>query len=431
MRSQMQRQLNLQADKIDATLDEFGVLARVCGGAVLPQVVLFQLHLGPGTRIREVERLAEELAIRLDVGRVSVSRQDGVVKVEVPREDRVVITMAELVRGMQEVPPAQSALLGLSETGSPLLVYFPSPEVAHMLIAGITGSGKTELLRTILVSLSLWAGRDAAVYVLDPKNTRLAELARLPSVMQVCGAEEAPALLHLLLEEMERRGGQVGRKHIYVVVDELADLLMVDRSVEGALIRLAQRGREVGMHLVAATQRPSASAVAGLMKANFPVRASGAVNSASEAAIATGVPGSGAQALLGKGDMVIVHHGLVERFQVCMVVDLESGPARGSLEAPGVDKAVDLPAGRVLDMAARLRERLQLRSPGRPGKGFTEEMVQFALGQYMATGECSQRALRDWHIQKYGADLNPPRVAAALDEAARRYVESLPGVPNG
>jgi len=395
MRSQMQRQLNLQADKIDSTLQEFGVMARVCGGAVLPQVVLFQLHLGPATRLAEVQRLSEELAIRLDVGHVLVSRQDGVVRVEVPRPDRVVITLADMVRKMKAPPPAQSALLGLSESGAPLLAYFPSPDVAHLLVAGITGSGKTELLRTILVSLSLWAGRDAAVYVLDPKNARLGELARLPSVMQVCGAEEAPALLNLLLEEMERRGGQVGRKHVYVVVDELADLLMVDRSVEGALIRLAQRGREVGMHLVAATQRPSASAVAGLMKANFPLRVSGAVNSAAEAHIATGVPGSGAEALLGKGDMVIVHHSKVERFQVAMVVDLESCPAGRLLETPEMDKVAAITPGRVLDMTARLRERLQLRNPGRPGKGFTEEMVQFALGQLAAHGECSQRALRD------------------------------------
>lgn len=426
MRSQMQRQLSLQADKIDATLDEFGVRARVCGGAVLPQVILFQVHLGPATRMREVAVLAEELAIRLDVGHVLVSRQDGVVKIEVPRANRVVLTMAELVRGLKVSPPAQSALLGLSETGAPLLAYFPSPEVAHLLIAGMTGSGKTELLRTILVSLSLWAGREAAVYILDPKNARLGELARLPSVMQVCGADSAPALLDLLLDEMERRGGQVGRKHVYVVVDELADLIMVDRSVEVALIRLAQRGREVGMHLIAATQRPSASAVAGLMKANFPVRVSGAVNSASEAAIATGVPGSGAQALLGKGDMIIVHHGKVERFQVCMVVDLDSCPAGESLETP-TNKTLLAAAAQVAETTARLRDRLRLRGPGRPEKGYTEEMVMFALGQIAATGDCTQRALRDWHIAQYGTDVNPPRAAAAIEEAARRYVVVLNG----
>ncbi len=421
--------LNLQADKIDATLQEFGIAGRVCGGAILPQVVLFQLHLGPGQRLGEVQRLQEELALRLDVSRVLVSRQDGVVRVEIPRPDPVVLSMSDVLKGLGYTPPAQSALLGLAESGSPLLVYFPSPNVAHLLVTGITGSGKTELLRTVLVSLSLWSGRQAAVYVIDPKNERLAELARLPSVMQVCGAEMAPALLNLLLQEMERRGGREGRKHIYVVIDELADLVMVDRSVEAAITRLVQRGREVGIHVIAATQRASASVVAGLMKANFPVRACGAVNSRAEAAIGTGVAGSGAEALYGKGDMVVVHRGLVERFQVALVVDLESCPAGRFLEALS-DKALPDHLGSVVDVTARLRERLKLRGRGRPEKGYTEEMVLFALGQFAAKGDCTQRALRDWHKTVYGADCNPPRAVAAIQEAARRYVAGLTGQAN-
>jgi len=415
--------LELVADRIELTLEEFGVAGRVIGGAVLPQVIVFELQAGPGQRFAQIKGLREELAMRLEVPGVLISRRDGAIRVEVPRAKRAVVTLTDMLRQLKEQPPTQTMLLGLSENALPLLAHLPSPNVAHILIAGMTGSGKTELLRTMLVSLSLWSDRQAMIYLIDPKGHRLAELSALRSVMEVCGARQAPALLERLLAEMERRGGRGGRhhNHIYVAIDELADLVMVDRAVEVGLTRLVQRGREAAMHVVAATQRPSAQVMAGLMKANFPIRITGAVASAAEASIATGLPQSGAELLLGKGDMVLAHRGKCERFQACMVEDWSHLAI--SENAPVDKESASLEKGEVVDLVGRLRDRLGLRGPGRPSLGFTEEMIQFALGQMAATGECTQRALREWHKARYGQDINPPRAAAAIEEAERRFLE--------
>jgi DNA segregation ATPase FtsK/SpoIIIE-like protein len=282
----------------------------------------------------------------------------------------------------------------------------------------MTGSGKTELLRTMLVSLTMSGRRrDTITYLIDPKGRKLAGLAGLRSVMGVCGFEQAPGLLDHLIGAMERRGGWSGESHVYLFIDELADLVLVDRSVEVALTRLVQRGREAGIHVVAATQRPSARVVQGLMRANFPVRVVGAVNSATEAAIATGMARSGAELLLGKGDMVLVHQGKAERFQAafCSPEDLDQ---IGHLFIKEVNKSVR--AGEPESLTVRLRERLRLRGPGRPAEGPTEGMINWALGRLIATGECSQRALREWHKLMFKSDVNPPRAAAAIQEARRR-----------
>lgn len=410
--------LEMQADKIELTLQEFGVQGHVYAGTILPQVVVYQLQLGQGQRLSEIRSLREELALRLSVPGVLITRSDGAVHIEVPRQHRTTITFGWMLSTLKDWPPSQTALLGMAHGGVPLLAHFPSPNVAHVLIAGMTGAGKSELLRTMLVSLALWSGSQAAVYLIDPKG-KLGELSRLRSVMQVCSAEMAPALMERLLAEMERRGAMGGRHHIYVVIDELADLVMVDRAIEQALTRLVQRGREADMHVIAATQRPSAAVIAGLMKANFPIRISGAVVSATEASIATGMPKTGAEFLLGKGDMILIYQGRPERFQVCMFVEEDWGLVEGQVEANASDKLVQA-QGRIIDITKRLQERLGLKGPGRPEKGYTEEMVQFAMGQLLATGTCSQRALRRWHREKYQADVNPPRVVAAIEEAERR-----------
>lgn len=417
----MQEMLELQADRIEATLHEYGVSGQVNAGLVLPQVIIFQIHAGPGQRVSGIAKLREELAMRLNVPGVLITRSDGAVCIEMPRPDRRVVTLRMMLARLSSAPPSQTALLGMSNRGQPLLVHFPSPNVAHLLVAGMTGSGKTELLRTILVTLALWGRRrDTVVYLVDPKGRGLAGLASLRSVIEVCDTEQVMSLLDRLLVEMDQRSSPC-QNHVYLVIDELADLVLVERSVEVGLTRLLQRGREVGIHVVAATQRPSARVVAGLMRANFPVRITGAVNSASEAAIATGLPRSGAEHLLGKGDMVLAHQGALTRFQVALFGEVDM-PLVDHLFDNGQGDKVVRAEGSPESLRDRLRDRLQLRSPGRPAKGFTEEMVSFAMGEIAASGACTQRALRNWHMEKYGTDINPPRAAAAIREAKKQAV---------
>ncbi len=217
-------------------------------------------------------------------------------------------------------PPTASALLGLDETGTPLLLRLPSPDVAHVLIAGTTGSGKSALARTMLTSLTLFnRQRHVQLILIDPKHRGFGPLAQLPHVLGGVAGEMSDIMNRLawLVEEMERRDkAKVAEPRLIVAIDELADLLAVGgKAAEVLITRLAQRGREAGIHLIACTQKPSAALIGGSMKANFPVRLVGMVASSDEARYATGISGSGAEKLEGKGDFLLVVKGETVRFQ--------------------------------------------------------------------------------------------------------------------
>jgi S-DNA-T family DNA segregation ATPase FtsK/SpoIIIE len=209
-----------------------------------------------------------------------------------------------------------------------LLIRLPSPDVAHILVAGTTGSGKTVLLQTMILSLAMAnRPRHLSLMLLDPKSHAfnlfqgLSHLAR-PVIWEV---EEMAEALHSLVRLMERRAtgsglAADGRPSVVVVIDELADLLMVGgKAVQWALTRLTQRGREAGIHIVAATQKPTAAVLGPLVKANFPVRLVGRVTSIEDARTATGWSGTGAERLMGRGDFLAVAEGRVTRFQAAHV----------------------------------------------------------------------------------------------------------------
>lgn len=408
--------LEMQADRIEDILASFGIAAQVFAGQVLPQVISYQVQLGPGQRLQAIRSLHGEIAMGLGVQGVLVGQRDGAVAIEVPREFTPV-HFAKLITELGAAPPSHTALLGLSNRGEPLMLYLPSPRVAHVLIAGMTGCGKTELLRTMVISLVLWGTKNMGIYLIDPKQRKLAELASLPAVLGHTGAEGAPHLLEELLVWMEARDATGSNSpRLYVVIDELADLILIGgKPIDVALTRLVQRGREAGIHLIMTTQRPSAAIVQGLMKANFPVRISGAVNSALDASIATGMAGSGAERLLGRGDMLLAHHGQLVRFQACITSDKDL-TSLGQRKVRQASTVIE-PIGQVL---GRLRERLSIRGPGRPAEPPTKGMINFAIAELEQHGKCSQRAVRRWHKDKHGTDVHPPRAAAAITEARRR-----------
>jgi S-DNA-T family DNA segregation ATPase FtsK/SpoIIIE len=200
------------------------------------------------------------------------------------------------------------------------LVRLTAPDVAHILIAGTTGSGKTALARTLLTSLAIHNRQtEVQLVLIDPKGRGFGPLAALPHVLGdvVADGREAVERLRWVVQEMERRDREKANRPLLVVaVDELADLLQTGGSqVEAMLTRLSQRGREAGIHLVACTQKPTAALIGGAMKANFPVRLVGAVASRDEARYATGIADSGAEKLEGKGDFLLVAKGELVRFQ--------------------------------------------------------------------------------------------------------------------
>jgi S-DNA-T family DNA segregation ATPase FtsK/SpoIIIE len=347
----MREKLEFQADRIEAVLSLHKIPARVTGGTVTPRWVRFQVLPAVGAKISKIKGLSEELAAALDASNCRVSRRGAAVAVEVPRDDPTPVRLMPLYEQLADsqsphdaggsIPPI-TAILGLAEDGAPLLIRLPSPDVAHVLVAGTTGSGKTVLMQTMILSLAMTnpapspfqmngAPGGLRLMLIDPKGYAFAPFEGLPHMVRgvIRGTDEAVEALRSLVHLMERADvpGPRGladklqtQPHIVVVIDELADLLMTGgKPMETALTRLTQRGREAGIHVVAATQKPSAEVLGPLIKANFPVRLVGRVTSSSDARTATGWSGSGAERLMGRGDFVAVAEGRVMRFQAAYV----------------------------------------------------------------------------------------------------------------
>jgi S-DNA-T family DNA segregation ATPase FtsK/SpoIIIE len=149
----MRQLLEYQADRIEAVFAHHKVPARVTGGTVTPRWIRYQVVPALGVRIASITGLAEELAAALDVPHVRVARQGAAIAVEVPRDDPQPVRLMPLLRGLRNVPPV-TAVLGIADDGVPILIRLPSPDVAHILVAGTTGSGKTALLRAMVLSLA-------------------------------------------------------------------------------------------------------------------------------------------------------------------------------------------------------------------------------------------------------------------------------------
>ena len=324
------RTLEMQANQIEAVLSKHKVNGRVQGGVVTPRFVQFQLALDVGAKVKQVSNLAEEIAMALGKREARVYRKGSAINVEVPRSSPEPVRLIPLCNRIAQAPP-NTAVLGVEENGTPLLVRLTAPEVAHILVAGTTGSGKTALARTLLVSLAMHNRQsELQIVLIDPKGRGFLPLAGLPHVLGGVSRspEDAIERLRWVVEEMERRDhAGISQPVMVVAVDELADLLQTGGAeTESSLTRISQRGREAGIHLVACTQKPTASLIGGAMKANFPVRLVGAVASRDEARYAAGIPDSGAEKLEGKGDFMLVAQGETVRFQAAWIgpKDLEA-----------------------------------------------------------------------------------------------------------
>ncbi|MCS7057249.1 MAG: DNA translocase FtsK [Thermoflexales bacterium] len=322
----MYRKLHQTADRIEAVLREGKAPAAVVGGKVLPGFVEMLLRPAPGTKVKQVRALQADLALALGNANVRVTQSGTHLAVQIPRETRAPVRLTTLMTSLKTAPP-YTAVLGLAEDGAPLMACLSSPEVAHVLIAGTTGSGKTSLAHSMLISLCRrHRPSQFGLVVLDPKRDQQASFLSAIERHLLLGvahtAEEAHAALARVVEVMERRTNlKDPQPRVAVYVDEMADLVQTGGSrIVDALTRIAQRGREAGIHLIACTQKPSARVIGSLLKANLPLRLVGRVVSAEDARIAAGIPASGAERLLGSGDFIAVTSGRVIRFQAAMPV---------------------------------------------------------------------------------------------------------------
>ncbi len=327
----VQQILEYQADQIELILASHRVPGQVIGGTVTPRWIRYQLLPELTTKVARITALSEELALRLSAPDVRVSRQGPAIYIEVPRADAQPVRLTRLCRQLPEIP-RQSAILGMDEAGLPLLLRLSSPEVAHVLIAGTTGSGKTALARSMALSLAMYnrLGEVQMIFI-DPKGTGFGPLSdsgqMLPHLLRPTASDvhQAVFLLGELVSEMVRRDHEkISEPRVIVFIDEVADLMeQGGKAMDRLMTRLTQRGRSAGLHIIACTQKPLAATIGSLTRSNFPVRLVGSVASADDAKVAAGIPGTGAEKLLGRGDFLLVAKGQVTRFQAAYISETE------------------------------------------------------------------------------------------------------------
>jgi S-DNA-T family DNA segregation ATPase FtsK/SpoIIIE len=363
----------LQSDRIEMVLASHKAPARVTGGVITPRHVQFHLAPALGTKVSKVQALADELALALGVNNVRVSRQGGGVRIEIPRDNPVPVKLMALMAGIAKSDaseqkqsssqsssiPLATAVLGLCDDGAPLVLRLSSPNVAHVLISGMTGSGKTALCQAMILSLAMTHRRSQLQFVLvDPKRRAFAPFAPLPHLLRpiIGDAAEATSALGELVKLMETRmlaqtqaeaqasGQDASEPRIVVVLDELADLMHArGQALVAPLTQLVQRGCGAGIHVIASissseiAQKPSAQAFGTLVRANFPARLVGKVASPEDARVASGLLGTGAEKLAGRGDFLAVAAGQIVRFQAAYASPAEVNQivARRSNMRPG------------------------------------------------------------------------------------------------
>ncbi len=317
----MYTKMNHTADRIEAVLRERRAPATVVSGKVMPGFVEWLLRPLPGTKVNQVKALQADIALAIGINNVRIAQSGTHLAIQIARESREPVRLSSLLEQLGDVP-RYTAVLGLSEDGAPLLARLSSPDVGHLLIAGTTGSGKTSLARSILLSLcDRHRPRELGLIVLDPKQRERDDFAKSIEkhlLMPIARTrEEVIGAVNKVIDAMEKRPTDVEPSpRIVVYADELADLCQTGgEAMIEAFTRIAQRGREPGIHLLACTQKPSSKAIGSLLKANLPLRLVGRMMSAEDARMAAGVSGCGAEKLNGCGDFIAITGTKTIRFQ--------------------------------------------------------------------------------------------------------------------
>jgi S-DNA-T family DNA segregation ATPase FtsK/SpoIIIE len=325
---QPEKAIERTAQALVQALSNFGIEATMAGQVVGPRVTRYELQLAPGIKVGKVAALKDDLAYALATTEIRILAPipgKQAVGVEVPNIAPNVVTLGDIYEELPAQASPLSAWLGKDISGAS--VWADLARMPHILIAGTTGSGKSGCINTMLCSILLRSTPDDVRMILvDPKRVELGLYESIPHLLTpvVSSPKAASAVLTNVLTEMEKRyermsiararnlgelnrvlteRGEKALPYLLIVIDELADMMMVSpQEVEDAVIRLAQKSRAVGIHLVLATQRPSVDVITGMIKANVPSRIAFAVSSMTDSRVILDT--SGAESLLGQGDML-------------------------------------------------------------------------------------------------------------------------------
>ncbi|GBF11302.1 DNA translocase FtsK 4TM domain-containing protein [Tepidibacillus infernus] len=348
------KDISNNAKKLESTLESFGVKARVTQIHRGPAVTRFEIQPDVGVKVSRIVNLADDIALSLAAKDIRIEAPipgKAAIGIEVPNSEIAVVTLKEVLESQAFYESKSKLSLGLGRdiSGEPIIGNLS--KMPHLLVAGATGSGKSVCINSMIVSI-LYKAKPSEVkfLMIDPKMVELNVYNGIPHLLSpvVTDPKKASKALKMIVNEMEKRYESFAEKgardierynallidespekaqilpYIVVIIDELADLMMVaPNDVEDAIIRLAQKARAAGIHLIVATQRPSVDVITGLIKANIPSRIAFGVSSQTDSR--TIIDMGGAEKLLGRGDMLYFPVGYSKpvRVQGAFITDLE------------------------------------------------------------------------------------------------------------
>ena len=334
----LDQEIEENAHTLQQTLESFHVNAKVISACHGPAVTRYDLEPAPGVKVSKITNLAEDIALQLATTSVRIEPVPGkaAIGIEIPNRILESVQLRDVLENpaFQEAKSKLTVGLGMDISGQAILADIG--KMPHLLVAGATGSGKSVCINTLISSILFKAAPDEVKFILiDPKMVELSNYNGIPHLMVpvVTDPKKASSVLNWAVQEMEKRYAvfashsvrdikSFNRRYveekmpfIVIVIDELADLMMVSpRDVEDSICRILQKARAAGIHMILATQRPSVNVITGIIKANLPSRISFAVSSQVDSR--TILDRGGAETLLGKGDMLFSPQGAPKPIRV-------------------------------------------------------------------------------------------------------------------